>query len=61
MAETTHHIIYYSTHLLNKDECTSHIMHSIMTNSVAQKMNFAGRACHKTGISDMEVLNIKVG
>jgi len=41
-------------------ETTRRIMRSVMTNGVAQKMNFAGRG-RKTGINDMKVLNVVVG
>jgi hypothetical protein len=41
-------------------ETTRRIMRNIMTNSVAARMNFAGRG-RKTGISSMNILKVIVG
>ena len=41
-------------------ETTQRILHSLMTNGVARRMNFAGRDS-KTGISDLKILDVVIG
>ena len=41
-------------------ETTRRILRSLMTNGVAQRLNFAGRVS-KTGISDLKILDVVIG